>query len=1253
MEGSAAIFFCPGTGGVLEQSPPSMASASDVISRCALDAAARCSEGDRKRRQVMVPLHHASLASRRATQRERRKKLHDGFSPAESRESLLLRAKALAHDLHHSTRPDDLLAGSRAAPPRRDRGASWKCWNPISMLQASFDLKRSLRDIAKARKAAHGHVQKIRNCIAQTYTTLQDEQLKSVCGDDGTGASTPDWMVVQHLWDETKFNVKCETVGSHSVISQHGCIFWSDSAGVDHRQELIYAPCVVEDTTADALFAALSRRQLVGLDQLASGAHLVCYQPIADSVSANIKVVKWMNEVLAPGVLILWGRCLQHQCAIALAAMSKYLNIVGSMFCVVKIFYSGQHMRELLKAIEAVIDKRFEWVIDGAPDQDDLSRVKKLCAVCHMDIFSGSDRDGNGVKTRECDDICAMVTGDIRSWKKISHHCRGCCRSRDEALAKTVAAVTAPLKRRMHTPAINRWGTVAPVVATLLLLLSLHGIIAQAEMYLIGQCPENYAPEESDDADDENDQREQRVGGDMSMASHRRQGRRRLKRAREWLCDTLTMRNLLIWCCIGQQAMRLHFHLFAHGSINVAKDKAALFRLCSLRDSRALQVIRILSTSFFSWSPAAKEVIWGLAESFYGPMSSWDEDMCEVATSSLNKVIGNLWRRFFVRLRGWPWKLCRYVDEKLPEEERKQVAQEFLDAPWCCLDVYFGRRFRKMVTCIEDMFLGPVVQFVRECFARCLASTTHIENSFAHMRAFLKSCRRPPAMPTLGAYHVLVEISRTHKSWLASLPEAKRTELQRQTGVTGPRMRPMWAASKKNLSTHVRSNAYSSFTKSRLPVLRCLHRKDPDEPAVVYKNRLLSLVGKDWARLSTRKKLAYGQRSHASAKRRRMRRDDIDTFVRGASTAFPLVLSTAWGLGDQAHPLGEAALQREMQRSAQSTESFVLSRSNAWKEHCGCAVKGRGDIPNKVSVETPCGEICARCIGDLDAETVKLKQDLVKALLTVSKAARGVPNDFGDVLVWMRLARHEAGDQGLLVVLTSFLKAPEFSGEYIRLKPVEEEASVLDRPVDVSYTWVHESVSGLLLPAFLTETDVVLELIDMLEPTARSMPASQLFDFHRLSFRVCSPGVYTLGDSERIDFGALQADQARRAVAAASLKLFTTAMRVPQPGAVEKVAPVTDRRRSRVRGGQAACVELSMEIADEQDTSDSGGGASADVWAEAVAACDFASVGASFCPAASGSAGNGRRRARAIDVPRPMDVNVRNGWTYIPWALFF
>ena len=78
----------------------------------------------------------------------------------------------------------------------------------------------------------------------------------------------------------------------------------------------------------------------------------------------------------------------------------------------------------------------------------------------------------------------------------------------------------------MQTPAINRWGTVAHVVSTLLPVLALHGIIAQAEMWLIGKTPAMCAPEESDDADDENDLREQRVGGDAGMRAQRLQGRR-------------------------------------------------------------------------------------------------------------------------------------------------------------------------------------------------------------------------------------------------------------------------------------------------------------------------------------------------------------------------------------------------------------------------------------------------------------------------------------------------------------------------------------------------------------------------------------------------------------------------------------------------------------------------------------------------------------------------------------------------------
>ena len=720
-------------------------------------------------------------------------------------------------------------------------------------------------------------------------------------------------------------------------------------------------------------------------------------------------------------------------------------------------------------------------------------------------------------------------------------------------------------------------------------------------MWLIGETPATYAPEESDDADDEADMHERRVGGNASMRAQRLQGRRRLKRAREWLCDALTLRKLLMWCCVGQQAMRVHFHLFAHGSINVKPDEAALFRLCSLRDSRALEVISILGRSLFSWAPASATAVWGLANAFYGPMSSWDPGICEVATATVNKVIGNLWRRFFVRLRGWPWNLIRYCDEGLSLEERRKVAQEFLDAPLCCLDEYFGRRLRKIVSCIEDLFLDPVVKFMRECFSRCLASTTHIENSFVHMRSFLSSCRRPPTMASLGSYHVLNELLRTHTSWLKSLAEARRSAFQMQSGTTGKRMRSAWAASKNHLNTHIRSNGFSSYVKLRWPTLRSEHRRDEDEPANAYKNRLLSLVAKDWGRLSAHDKRMYGRRSHAAAKRRRRKPDTVDSFLRASSSAFALQPDSPWGLSDQLFPLGEEAVRREMLQ-LESTESFVASQSKSWKEHCGCAVKPGGVIPEKVTVCTPCGEICSRCIGELPDATANLRRDLVKALQTVSKATRGIANDFGDVVIWVHPAAHGAG--GLLVVLTSFLKAPEFSGEYIRLKPLDSEKSVCDRPVSVSYSWIQES--AWTLPDFLSETDVCMELIDMLDAESHDMPASSLFEFHRVAFSVCPPGVYNLdGQPERVDLGAMMTEQARATLAAASMKLFAQSLCARKGGAgTDAEKSVCDRRRSRVRGGQAVCLEPSMDIDDDHDSSDSGGGASADVWAEAVNACD-------------------------------------------------
>ena len=118
------------------------------------------------------------------------------------------------------------------------------------MLQTTFEhMGRCLRDIAKSRRGAHRHVAGIRQALANSYVCLQQEKVSDLCAAAAANhVEKPDWLIVQHIWDETKMSCKPwgDVCGSHSLVSQHGYMYWRDGTGKDHRQELIYAPAVVD-----------------------------------------------------------------------------------------------------------------------------------------------------------------------------------------------------------------------------------------------------------------------------------------------------------------------------------------------------------------------------------------------------------------------------------------------------------------------------------------------------------------------------------------------------------------------------------------------------------------------------------------------------------------------------------------------------------------------------------------------------------------------------------------------------------------------------------------------------------------------------------------------------------------------------------------------------------------------------------------------------------------------------------------------
>ena len=103
------------------------------------------------------------------------------------------------------------------------------------------------------------------------------------------------------------------------------------------------------------------------------------------------------------------------------------------------------------------------------------------------------------------------------------------------------------------------------------------------------------------------------------------------------------------------------------------------------------------------------------------------------------------------------------VDTSISFDKRLAAAKKFMDARGCCVDEHFSEKFRNMLQDERDFVLPPIQRFLAAVLRAALASTSHSENTFAHMRKMLHKCLRPPHISTVAAQHVLVEIMRIHR----------------------------------------------------------------------------------------------------------------------------------------------------------------------------------------------------------------------------------------------------------------------------------------------------------------------------------------------------------------------------------------------------------------------------------------------------------------------------------------------------------
>lgn len=247
----------------------------------------------------------------------------------------------------------------------------------------------------------------------------------------------------------------------------------------------------------------------------------------------------------------------------------------------------------------------------------------------------------------------------------------------------------------------------------------------------------------------------------QSISSARREDRKRKRRVREWLAAPSTLDTLVVLVCVAKPVIELLYYLFKNGSIN-PNGAPAMFRCCQLATSRVVRMFTKLANGFDK--RRVGHGTWDLAVALWGDMSTWPKERLKCCTISASIVMGNLWRRFVVRLRTWTWRLCLTIPDICPHHARVAVIQEFLDASECCLDDIFGKRFRALVSRAEDFDLEPIIDFLKAALGYALATSTHAECSFARLRRWLNQMAgKSSTAATVAAHHVLSESKRVHR----------------------------------------------------------------------------------------------------------------------------------------------------------------------------------------------------------------------------------------------------------------------------------------------------------------------------------------------------------------------------------------------------------------------------------------------------------------------------------------------------------
>jgi len=828
-------------------------------------------------------------------------------------------------------------------------------------------------------------------------------------------------------------------------------------------------------------------------------------------------------------------KCCQHGAGLVLSPVTVFLELLCPLFCSAKQTQQGEFIDALLKVVDGLVEENLHVETEERPDPAWRAYAEEVLEHCYYTIdlpHSGMTdeeleqyRQQDRRRRAEGEELMTCLSGNWKepatNFKALIHHCLGplCCPlGRPQSVKRTQVALRKTVIRRVETPALNRWLQVFPVVCFFALLLSIHGLFVAAWLRTVGENME-YVGEDSEG---------ESLGApvDATAAQRKKEGKRK-KKAHRFLASEFTLNTLFLWLCVCAPVMQIHYKLFkASSNLSGMDGSRIVYELTDFAKSLPVKVMKLLASAL-DVTTAEHRQVFALLIALLGPFARWPQKLQEQARVCLLIVISQLWRRLVWPFTQWPMRLARLVDPDTSEEERQRIADEFFAIPLCCLDFFFSQKLRQMLTGAVDLLSARVLRFLRAVFSRMLVATTHLENSFAHMRTDLVKALRAPNATSIFANHALRNWLRAHKKFVSWYRQ--KVSGVRSTPAASHKCRPIWAQSKKR-----RLGVSSSTTSWNIFVERFCSKHSVTLYQFLRNDDLRARAKEEW-RLAADEKLdctrsARGRRAIA---RQVGTSDPLAVFVEthekrfqeSVATLFPEDADdecegdadpesladeedeerkftsswTPWHAGNEEYPCDEAVLNRSLQATA-----FIKTKHEAWKARCGCLVEQQ-EMPEKVARPLSCQDLFADCCSNYTSNELDLLDEM-KTLLSDIVGPRGVKVKVGTIR--LLCLTNQLDTKCMFVKCTTFRKVPAFQAELIRY---DGPCPPWSLPFSVSCR--HAEVGGSRIPEILAEGKFL----------SLASQVCQDFDlkFYELTFErnqaSCEMHSYTVTSIEEVD----------------------------------------------------------------------------------------------------------------------------------------